>query len=71
VATEDYPPRRLFLYVPADANAFARKFADFAISDMAQGIADQIGFVGQVPEESRSSSPSFPMGASSRFPTGS
>ena len=52
VATEDYPlTRRLFLYVPADANAFARKFADFAISDMAQGIADQIGFVGQVPEE--------------------
>ena len=51
VATEDYAlSRRLFLYVPQNAPALARRFADFALSDAGQQIADKIGFVGQLPE---------------------
>lgn len=51
VATEDYPlARRLYVYVPQQASAQARRFADFAISDAGQQIAEKIGFVGQLPE---------------------
>jgi len=51
IATEDYAlARRLFLYVPQQASALARRFADFAVSDAGQQIAEKIGFVGQLPE---------------------
>ncbi|MCB1555661.1 MAG: substrate-binding domain-containing protein [Xanthomonadales bacterium] len=48
VAVEDYPlSRRLFLYVPKDAPALARRFAEFATSPAAQPIVQKIGFVDQ------------------------
>jgi len=51
IATEDYAlARRLFVYVPQQATALARRFADFAISDAGQQIAEKIGFVGQLPD---------------------
>lgn len=51
VATEDYAlARRLFLYVPQNATPLARRFADYAISDAGQQVAEKIGFVGQLPD---------------------
>ncbi|MEX8520763.1 MAG: substrate-binding domain-containing protein [Leptothrix sp. (in: b-proteobacteria)] len=51
VATEDYAlARRLFLYVPQNAAPLARRFADFAVSDAGQQVAEKIGFVGQLPD---------------------
>jgi phosphate transport system substrate-binding protein len=51
VATEDYVlSRRLFFYVPQGAGALARRFADFAVSDAGQRVADKTGFIGQLPE---------------------
>ncbi|PXW92270.1 phosphate ABC transporter substrate-binding protein (PhoT family) [Sphaerotilus hippei] len=51
VATEDYPlSRRLFLYVSPKAPELARRFANFAVSDEAQRVADAQGFIGQVPD---------------------
>ncbi len=48
VATEDYTlARRLFLYVPENASAPARAFAEFAVSPRGQALVAQEGFVSQ------------------------
>lgn len=52
VATEDYAlTRRLYLYVGRQAPEFAHRFAQFAVSDAGQKIAESQGFIGQIPEE--------------------
>jgi phosphate transport system substrate-binding protein len=49
VATEDYAlSRRLFLYTAANPRQeLTRRFVDFALSSMGQGIVAEVGFVGQ------------------------
>ncbi len=48
VATEDYSlARRLFLYVPENAGAPARAFAEFAMSPKGQALVAREGFVSQ------------------------
>ncbi|MDP4302850.1 phosphate ABC transporter substrate-binding/OmpA family protein [Leptothrix discophora] len=59
VATEDYPlSRRLFLYVSPQASELARRFANYAVSDEAQRVADAQGFIGQVPDTAESTAAS-------------
>ena len=73
VSTEDYPlSRRLFLYVSPQASELARRFANFAVSDEAQRVADAQGFIGQVPDtgESTAASPAADLPASYRQLTG-
>ncbi len=73
VSTEDYPlSRRLFLYVSPQASELARRFANFAVSDEAQRIADAQGFIGQVPDtaESAAASPAADLPESYRQLTG-
>jgi phosphate binding protein len=50
VATEDYIlSRRLYLYTPADATEWTRKFVNFALSQEGQKVVKQVGFVEQTP----------------------
>lgn len=51
IATEDYPlARRLYLYLPPQANAAARGFVDFALSDAGQALVEASGFIDLRPE---------------------
>jgi len=73
VATEDYPlSRRLFLYVSPKAPELARRFANFAVSDEAQRVADAQGFIGQVPDtaDAAAASPAADLPAAYRSVTG-
>lgn len=48
VAVEDYPlSRRLYLYLPADANRLARDFVEFATGRLGQAEVERVGFVAQ------------------------
>jgi phosphate transport system substrate-binding protein len=50
-ATEADPwVRRLYFYLPPNASAAAKEFADYARSSAAQAILEKAGFVGQTPE---------------------
>jgi phosphate transport system substrate-binding protein len=50
VATEDYIlSRRLYIYTPADATEWTRKYLNFALSQEGQKIVKQVGFVEQTP----------------------
>lgn len=48
VAVEDYVlARRLYLYLPAEAEPRARSLVEFALSDEGQRVVEQVGFVSQ------------------------
>ena len=48
VAVEDYPlSRRLYLYLPSDANRLARDFVEFATAAAGQQEVERVGFVSQ------------------------
>lgn len=48
VAVEDYAlSRRLYLYLPADADELAHDFARFALADAGQAVVEANGFVAQ------------------------